>query len=111
MKIQLGSIVSGLAALLNASCCVLPVVLLAVGFTNLGIFTVLMRYRPITLPFSILMLASSFYIVYRPQAEADCARGVCSPRSLRRQRLIVWISAGLMMAFVIFSFIPISMTM
>ena len=111
MRSQTGSVLSGLAALLSASCCVMPVVLLAIGFTNLGVFAVLMRYRPVTLPLSFLMLASAFYLVYRPQAKADCARGVCSPQGLRRQRRVVWISAGLMIAFVIFSSLPIAMTL
>jgi hypothetical protein len=70
-----------------------------------------MRFRPITLTFSFLMLAGAFYAVYRPQAQADCARGVCSPQTLRRQRRIVWLSAGLMIVFVILSTLPIRMTM
>ncbi|MFQ5616409.1 MAG: mercuric transporter MerT family protein, partial [Anaerolineales bacterium] len=97
MKSRFGSLVSTLAAALSASCCVLPVVLLVLGFTSLGPFAVLMRYRPITLTFSYLMLAGAFYVVYRPQAKADCAAGVCSLQKLRRQRWIVWISAGLML--------------
>ena len=111
MKSRFGSLISTLVATLSASCCVLPVVLLVLGFTSLGPFAVLMRYRPITLPFSFLMLASAFYVVYRPQAEADCARGVCSPRTLRRQRQIVWLSAGLMILFTILASLPITMTL
>ena len=111
MKTRFGSLISTIAAALSASCCVLPVALLALGFTSLGPFAILMRYRPITLSFSFLMLAAAFYIVYRPQAQADCAKGVCSPQALRRQRRIVWLSAGLMIIFVILSTLPITMTM
>ncbi len=89
----------------------LPVALLTLGFTSLGPFAILMRYRPITLTFSFLMLAAAFYIVYRPQAQADCAKGVCSPKALHRQRRMVWFSAGLMIVFVILSALPITMTM
>ena len=87
MKTRLGSFISTIAAALSASCCVLPVALLALGFTGLGPFEILMRYRPVTLTFSFLMLAAAFYIVYRPQAQADCAKGVCSPQALRRHTL------------------------
>ncbi len=111
MKNRIGSFISAMAAILSASCCVIPVALLAIGFTNLGIFGMLMRYRPITLTISFLMLGASFYVVYRPQAQADCVRGICSPKSLRRQRQIVWLSAGLMIIFVILSTLPITMTM
>ena len=111
MKSRWGSLVSTIAAALSASCCVLPVALLTLGFTSLGPFALLMRYRPITLIFSVLMLAGAFFAVYRPQAQADCTRGICSPQALRRQRRIVWLSAGLMLVFVILSLIPITMTM
>jgi hypothetical protein len=102
---------STVAAALSASCCILPVALLTLGFTSLGPIALLMRYRPVTLTFSILMLAGAFYAVYRPQALADCGRGACSPHALRRQRRIVWLSAGLMIVFVILSTLPIRMTM
>jgi len=69
-----------------------------------------MQYRPITLPFSFFMLAASFYLVYRPQAQTDCAQGVCSPQALRRQRLIVWFSAVLMIMFFILASLPTTMT-
>ena len=111
MKSQHGSLISSLAATLSASCCVVPVALLILGFTSLGPFAVLMRYRTYSLAFSFLMLGGAFYVVYRPKAEADCAQGVCSPRKLRRQRRIVWFSAGLMMLFVILASLPITMTL
>jgi hypothetical protein len=62
MKCRLGSLMSTAAATLSASCCVLPVVLLVLGFTSLGPFAILMRYRPITLPLSFLLLAAAFYV-------------------------------------------------
>lgn len=111
MKSRFGSLISTLAATLSASCCVLPVVLLVLGFTSLGPFAVLMRYRPITLAVSYTLLAAAFYFVYRPQARADCAQGVCTPRKLRRQRWIVWLSAGLMVLFTILGSLPITMTL
>lgn len=89
----------------------LPVVLLVLGFTSLGPFAILMRYRPITLPLSFLLLVAAFYVVYRPQAKADCAKGVCSPRALRRQRMVVWVSAGLMLVFTILASMPVTMTL
>ena len=111
MRSKFGSLISTLAATFSASCCVLPVVLLVLGFTSLGPFAILMRYRPITLTISYTLLATAFYLVYRPQTEADCAKGVCTPRKLRRQRQIVWFSAGLMVLFTILASLPITMTL
>ncbi len=110
-KTRPGSLVATVAATLSASCCVLPVILLVLGFTSLGPFALLMRYRSITLPFSFLLLGAAFYVVYRPQAKADCAKGVCSPRALRRQRQLVWFSAVLMVLFTVLAYVPITMTL
>ncbi len=111
MKNRLASVISTLAATLSASCCVMPMALLLLGFTSLGPFAVLMRYRPVTLTFSFLALAGAFYLVYRPQAEAACAEGYCSPQALRRQRRIVWISAFLMLLFITLASLPVTMTL
>lgn len=105
-KFRLGSLTATLAATLSAVCCVLPIALLTVGFASLGPFAVLVRYRTITQPISFLLLASAFYVVYRPGAEADCAAGACSPKSLRRSRRIVWIAAALMVVIVILGSLP-----
>lgn len=111
MNVRFGSLLSTLAATLSASCCVLPVALLILGFTSLGPFAVFMRYRPITLPFSYLMLLAAFYVVYRPQAKIDCEKGLCTPGKLRRQRRIVWLSAGLMILFTLLASLPITMAL
>ncbi|HRW10157.1 MAG TPA: mercuric transporter MerT family protein [Caldilineaceae bacterium] len=109
---RLGSVISPLAAALSASCCVLPIGLLLLGFTSLGPFVFLMRYRWLTLGFSVLMLVAAFYAVYRPQAKIACANGLCSPQALRHQRLIVWLSAVLMVVFyIVGEMLPVSMTM
>ena len=110
MKVQFSSFFSTIAATLSASCCVLPMALLFLGFTSLGPFAFAMRYSLAIRLFSLQMLAAAFYVVYRPKAKADCEKGVCSPHTLRRQRFIVWISAGLMIAFNIVASIPMNMT-
>lgn len=110
MKERLGSLISTGAATLSASCCVLPTILLVLGFTSLGPFAILMRYRPITLPLSFLLLVGAFYIVYRPAATIDCEKGVCSPKALRRQRIIVWVSTVFMVFFVIVGSVPVTLT-
>lgn len=105
------SLVSLVAAPMSASCCVVPVVLLALGFTALGPFGLLMQYRPLTLAISFGLLAASFMWVYRPGAQVACQNGTCSVQSLRRARRIVWFSAVMMMIFVIFSLLPLQVSM
>ena len=84
--------------------------LLFLGFTSLGPFVIAMRYSLLIRFFSLLMMAGAFYMVYRPKAKADCMNGVCSPQALHRTRIIVWISAGLMVIFNIVASIPMNMT-
>lgn len=111
MNSRLGSLLSPVAALLSASCCVLPMGLLLLGFTSLGPFVFLMQYRWLTLAFSALMLGAAFYVVYRPQAQQACQQGMCTPQALRRQRRIVWLSAGLMILFIfVGEMVPVTMT-
>lgn len=110
MKVQFSSFLSTIAATLSASCCVLPMALIFIGVTGLGPFAFAMRYSLYIRLFSLLMLAGAFYVLYRPQAKADCENGLCSPKSVRRQRVIVWISARLMIAFNIIASIPMNMT-
>jgi mercuric ion transport protein len=111
MKNQMSSLFSGAAAALSASCCVVPLLLLTLGATNLSIASKLMHYRPFITAASILLLAGAFYSVYRPSAETVMCKRSCSPRALRRQRWIVWTAAGLMMVFMLFSYLPITITM
>ncbi len=87
------TLTSLLAALLSSSCCVVPVVLLTVGFTSLEPFALLMQYRPITLGLSVLLLASSFYWVYRPAAQTAGQSDLCTPQTLRRSRFIKAVAA------------------
>ncbi len=111
MRTQVASWIALLATTLSSVCCVLPMALLAVGFASLGPLAVVMRYRSITTALSLFLLAGAFYAVYRPGAAADCAAGVCSPKSLRRSRRIVWISAALMMVIVLLGRLPVRLAM
>ncbi len=108
MKTRSGPTISTLAATLSASCCVLLVALLVLGFTSPGPFAFLMRYRPLPLILGFLLLGAAFYAVCRPLAEAVCAQGLCSPRALCRQRRIVWVSAALMVLFALLGSLPIT---
>lgn len=111
MKTQVASLIALIATALSGVCCVLPMGLLALGFVSLGPLAVLMRYQAITTALSLLLSASAFYVVYRPGATADCAAGVCSPKSLRRSRWIVWVSAALMIVILILGRLPVRLAM
>ena len=47
MKVQFSSFLSTIAATLSASCCVLPMVLLFIGFTSLGAICICYALQPV----------------------------------------------------------------
>ena len=88
------------ATLLSAAaaslCCILPlaVALLGVGSAAFGAW--LQPWRPLFLGVAVVFLGIAFYQVYRPVEcgpDEACAVGT----SRRRQRIFLWIVAGLAM--------------
>ena len=94
-----GSLVAGVLAGIGASvCCVVPLVLLALGISGawIGNLTALEPYRPLFIGLTLLFLGLAFRRLYVvPQA---CAPGTpcADPKTNRRQRLTFWMVAALM---------------
>ena len=95
-----GSLVAGVLAAIGASiCCVLPLVLLALGISGawIGNLTALEPYRPIFIGLTLLFLGLAFRTLYLvPQV---CAPGTpcADPTTSRRQRLIFWVVAVMLL--------------
>lgn len=68
---------------LASVCCAGPLVLAGLGAGSLGLAAGLSRYRPLFLALSGVILAVSFYFVYRKRPVA-CAEGSCEPRPRNR---------------------------
>ena len=95
-----GSLIAGTLAAIGASvCCVGPLVLLSLGIggTWVGSLTAMEPYRPFFFGLTLLFLGLAFRRLYLvPQV---CAPGAAcaDPRTLRRQRLVFWIVAVLLL--------------
>ena len=95
-----GSLVAGVLAAIGASvCCVVPLVLLALGIGGawVGNLTAFEPYRPLFIGLTLLFLGLGFRKLYLvPQV---CAPGtVCAdPQTAKRQRLIFWSVAILLL--------------
>jgi mercuric ion transport protein len=95
-----GSLAAGIVAAIGASvCCVGPRLLLALGIGGAWIsnLTALEPYRPIFVGLTLLFLGLTYrrlYLVPQP-----CAAGAAcpDPRAPRRQRLIFWLVAVLLL--------------
>jgi mercuric ion transport protein len=89
-----GSLAAGVVAAIGASlCCVVPLVLLALGIGGAWIanLTALEPYRPIFIGLTLLFLALAFRQLYL--MAPVCAPGTecADPRIMRRERNVFWV--------------------
>lgn len=96
---------SVLSAAASSACCWLPLLMVATGASAVGAAALVERFR---VPFLIgagVLLALGFYLNYRPDRERCDLDGSCrmpSPRTKRLNRGMLWLSAGLVVLFVLF---------
>lgn len=82
------------------SCCALPLLLLGLTGT-VGFATVLVPYQKYFTAITIILLAVAFYLVYgRKTVTCDNSK-ICSPKSQRVTKILLWISTGLALLFLI----------
>ncbi len=90
--------VAGIAAAIGASaCCILPLVLFALGISGawIGNLVALEPYKPFFIAAAVIFLGAGFYKVYsKPKAEA-CEEGTfCArPSSDRINKISLWLAA------------------
>ncbi len=74
---KIGTVVS---AIMASACCWLPLALLAVGVSGVGIAATLETYRPLFIVVTFGFLAAAFYFTYRPKkAASEVGHGCCPP--------------------------------
>jgi len=97
----------GLAAILASTCCLGPLILLALGFSGawIGNLTVLEPYRPIFIGIALVALFFAWRRVYRPVTA--CAPGeVCAIPQVRiMYKLLFWIVALLVLIALTFPYL------
>jgi mercuric ion transport protein len=92
--------VAGIAAAIGASaCCILPLVLFALGISGawIGSLVALEPYKPYFIAAAILSLGFGFYKVYsKPKVEACEEGSFCAhPDSDRINKISLWLAAML----------------
>ncbi|WP_419581591.1 mercuric transporter MerT family protein [Stieleria magnilauensis] len=110
---KVGTLVS---AILASACCWLPLMLLAVGVSGVGIASTLEEYRPYFMVITIGFLGAAFYFTYRPKSsDSDCcvteASGgdACCDTAARStlsmltvNKVMLWIVTAAAIAFLFF---------
>jgi len=97
-----------LGALAASSCCIVPLVLFALGISGawIGNLTALTPYQPIFIGVTLAFLATGYYLVYRKPVVA-CREGEVCARPLPRRgvKLALWIATALVMSAIAFPYI------
>jgi mercuric ion transport protein len=89
-----GSLVAGALAAIGASlCCVVPLVLLALGIGGawIGNLTALEPYRPIFIGLTLLFLGLAFRELYATTPVCVPGTACADPKVLARQRTAFWV--------------------
>ncbi len=92
------------SAVLASACCWLPLTLLAVGTSAVGVSTAFERTRPLFLAMAAVFLSTGFYLNYfrkrRAFACSTCA--VPRPRLRRFNRAMLWVSTVVVLSVALF---------
>ena len=97
-----------LGALAASSCCIMPLVLFALGVSGawIGNLTALAPYQPVFIGITLALLTTGYYLVYRKPAVA-CGEGDACARPLPRRgvKLALWIGTALVMSAIAFPYV------
>jgi mercuric ion transport protein len=100
-----GGVLGALAAM---SCCIMPLVLFALGIGGawIGNLTALAPYQPIFIGVTLAFLAAGYYLVYRKPRVA-CAEGEACARPLPRRgvKLALWAATALVASALVFPYV------
>lgn len=100
-------LVGGAAAVLASTCCLGPLLLVAIGFSGawIGNLTVLEPYRPLFIGAAMLALFLAYRSIFRP-ARACNPGDVCAvPRVKRAYKAVFWIVATLVVVAIAFPYV------
>ena len=97
----------GLAAILASTCCLGPLVLVALGVSGawIGNLTVLEPYRPLFIGAALVALLFAWRRIFRPAT--DCKQGeVCAlPQVRTTYKVIFWIVVALVLIALAFPYV------
>jgi mercuric ion transport protein len=102
--VKLALVVVG-GALGASACCIGPVLFSLLGAGALGAASVRLEpYRPWLIGFTVLLVGVAFYGAYRPTTAEPCEDAVCTPRSKRTAKMLVWIVAAIAAVLIAFPY-------
>lgn len=99
--------IGGLAAILASTCCLGPLVLIALGFSGawIGNLTVLEPYRPLFIAVALFAMYFAWRRIYRSAEECQPGEVCALPGTKRIYRVLFWAVAGLVLIALSFPYI------
>lgn len=100
-------LVGGLAAILASTCCLGPLVLVALGFSGawIGNLTVLEPYRPIFIGAALVALYFAWRRIFRPVQACQPGEVCAIPRVRAGCKTIFWVVAVLVLIALAFPYV------
>ncbi|MBU6460024.1 MAG: mercuric ion transporter MerT [Proteobacteria bacterium] len=97
----------GLAAILASTCCLGPLVLVALDFSGawIGNLTVLEPYRPIFIGVALVALYFAWRRIFRPTSACSPGEVCALPQVRMAYRLLFWVVATLILVALVFPYI------
>ncbi len=100
-------LVGGVAAILASTCCLGPLLLVAVGFSGawIGNLTVLEPYRPIFIGAALVALFLAYRSIFRPARACNPGEVCAVPHVKKAYKIIFWTVATLVVVAIAFPYI------
>ncbi|HEV8695136.1 MAG TPA: mercuric ion transporter MerT [Lysobacter sp.] len=100
-------VAGGLAAILASTCCLGPLVLIALGFSGawIGNLTVLEPYRPIFIAAALVALFFAYRRIFRPAASCKPGEVCAVPQVKRTYKILFWVVSAMVLIALAFPYI------
>lgn len=97
----------GLAAILASTCCLGPLVLVALGFSGawIGNLTELEPYRPLFIGVSLIAMLFAWRRIFRPAMACKLGEVCAIPQVRTTYKLIFWVVAALVLVAIGFPYV------
>jgi mercuric ion transport protein len=106
--IEKGSLIAGgLAAILASTCCLGPLVLVALGFSGawIGNLTSLEPYRPLFIAAALIALYFAWRRIFQPARSCESGEVCAIPQVRTTYRVIFWVVAALVIVALVFPYV------
>jgi len=92
------------AALLAATCCILPLALMFAGVAGAGLMMTMMQYEWITLPLGVLGLGGAWWVYFRQQRR--CETEACQFVGRRLNQVLLGLATLVVIAALLLKLFP-----